>query len=105
MRTNILQILIALLVSVYSLSAEENKAKIDFNGVAPEQALSVYAKLSGLELITDSHVKSLRSKIMLQNSGLSKSEMMTSLEKALIEQAGVVITPLDGDVTRLFWTA
>jgi len=95
MRKNIVLILAAILVSFYSLSAEENKAKIDFAGVAPQQALAVYANLSGLELITDSHVQVLRSKIVLHNSRLSKNEMMASLEKALIEQAGVVITHLD----------
>jgi len=95
MRTNILPILTALLLSLCWLSADEAKAKIDFNGTDQQQVLQVYAKLSGLELITDSHVRHLKSNIVLHNSGLSNSEMMASVEKALIEQAGIVITHLD----------
>ena len=68
---------------------------IDFNGVDPSQALSVYAQCSGLELVIDSHVKSVHTPIVLHNSNLSSSEMATSLKKALTEQAGIVITRLD----------
>ena len=87
--------LAALLICFCSLSAEESKAVIDFNGVSPDQALDVYARLSGLQLITDSHLKSVHTPIFLHNSKLSSSEMMISIEKALIEQAGIVITRLD----------
>jgi hypothetical protein len=68
---------------------------INFNGVDPQQALSIYAVLSRCELISDSHVKSIHTPIVLHNSNLSNGEMMASLEKALAEQAGIVITRLD----------
>jgi len=85
----------ALFVSLCSLSAEEPKYTIDFKKVDTQQALSFYANLSGLELVTDSHVSAVHNPIALQSSSPSKSETMKLVEKALIEQAGIVITRLD----------
>jgi hypothetical protein len=67
---------------------------IGFNGVDPQQVLDVYRALSALELISDSRVKSVHNPIVLHSSGLSSSEIATSIEKALTEQAGIVITRL-----------
>jgi len=82
-------------ISENSMTPPSAQPGIDFNGVDPSQALSVYAQCSGLELVIDSHVKSVHTPIVLHNSNLSSSEMATSLEKALNEQAGIVITRLD----------
>ena len=68
---------------------------IDFSGVDPSQALFVYSQISGLELVIDSPVKSVHTPIVLHNSNISTCEMATSLERALTEQAGIVIKRLD----------
>jgi hypothetical protein len=78
-----------------SVTPPSVQPSIDFNGVDPQQVLSVYAGLSRLELVIDPSVKSIHTPIVLHNSNLSSSEMMTSIEKALTEQAGIVINRLD----------
>ena len=79
----------------YPLSTEESKYTIDFKAVDTQQALDFYKNLSGLELVTDSHVRFVHKPIALQASSPSRSEIMKLVEKALNEQAGIVILRLD----------
>lgn len=86
-------------VTLCSLSADNPKAAtfiMDYEGAPPSLVLSTYEKLSGLELIIDSHVKTVSSLIKLRIEGSrSKEELLKLLREALLNQAGIVITRLD----------
>jgi len=61
-----------------------------------EQVLPIYKELSGFELVVDSRVKSVRSLVSVESAKtLSKENTVKLIKKSLLEQAGVVITPLD----------
>ncbi len=70
--------------------------EINFQGVAPDQVLEIYHQCTGLELITDSRVHMLRTTVTIPDSNLPISQLAKLMEQALREQAGIVITPLDG---------
>jgi hypothetical protein len=62
----------------------------------PVTAAQFYADLTGMRLVTSSHVTCLTNRITLQPREAMKVSKMTKLvEKALREQAGVVLTKLD----------
>ena len=80
-----------------ALAADEPKGTLNFKNAELQQVLPNYKALSGLDLVVDSRVKTVRWPVTLQSSEpLSKAEAMKLIEKALLEQAGVVITRLDG---------
>jgi type II secretory pathway component GspD/PulD (secretin) len=80
-----------------ALAADEPKGTLNFKNAELQQVLPNYKALSGLDLVVDSRVKIVRWPVTLQSSEpLSKAEAMKLIEKALLEQAGVVITRLDG---------
>jgi hypothetical protein len=73
-----------------------NPGMINLKGLGKHQVLEVYQIMSGLELVVDSRVKSVSSLITLQNSStLTKAEAAKLIERALVTQAGIVITRLD----------
>jgi hypothetical protein len=79
------------------LAADEPKGTLDFKNAEVQQVLPVYKAMSGLDLVVDSRIRSVHSPITLQISApLGKGEATKLIEKALLEQAGVVITRLDG---------
>lgn len=59
------------------------------------QVLALYKDLRGVELVIDSKVKTVNHPINLQAGNISKEEVAKALEKALLEQAGIVITKVD----------
>jgi len=66
---------------------------------AVSQVLPLYSGTSGLELVIASNVKRVYATITIDvapNKQLEKTEAAKLIEKALIEQAGIVITRLDG---------
>jgi hypothetical protein len=60
-----------------------------------EKVLEVYKLLSSRELVISSNLKGVHPSITLRLQDTPKTEVMKAIEKALLEQAGVVITPLD----------
>jgi hypothetical protein len=98
---NICDFTVILLASFCLLSAEEPKGTMNFISVPSEKVLSFYHQLSGLGLITDSHVKLAHNPVTLRSSTpLSKTEMMEPMElieNGLIDQSGIVITRLDDE--------
>jgi len=69
---------------------------IQFKNVPPQNVLSTYEQLSGLELIISSNVRDVHSGINLETNLNSRSDAIAAVEKALQHQAGIVITKLDG---------
>ena len=69
---------------------------IDFSGATVPQVLDIYKVMTSLEMITDSRVKTIRSTITLKTERpLTKEQATRLFEKALLEQAAIVITHLD----------
>ena len=72
------------------------RAQITIANAPLSMALQIYRSASGLELITSSHVNTVRAEVTVQPPGsIEKPEMLKLIEKALLEQAGIVITKLD----------
>ncbi len=92
-------LLASLLVTFYSSPAEDAKpvtSIIDFKNAPPSMMLPVYEKLSGLEFVVDSRVKTVSTQISLRIEGaLPKEEVLKRMREALLKQAGIVITRLD----------
>lgn len=68
---------------------------VDFTNIDAQTIIALYAKLSGLELITDSHAKAIRAPISVQAYELTQSQQISLVVRGLREQAGIVITRLD----------
>jgi hypothetical protein len=69
--------------------------RIDFTNAKVPQVLEIYRALAGVELVTDSRVRTLPDHITLQAKADAPAQGAKLLEKALLEQAGVVITRID----------
>jgi hypothetical protein len=87
------------LLAVTSFCAEQKASQagmIDFAGSILPNVLEVYKAITKLEMITDSRVKTLHTPITLKTERpVSKEEGTKLIEKAVLEQAGIVITHLD----------
>ena len=78
------------------LSAESIlSGRIDFTDAEVPQVLQVYRALVGGELVTDSRVRTVHGHITLQAKADAPAQGAKLLEKALLEQAGMVITRID----------
>lgn len=86
-----------LLAVLHSSSAEPPgpAGSIRLKNAEIPKVLEIYKTLAGADLIIDSRVKSLRYGINLQVSGAGRAAVAKLVEKALMQQAGVVITRLD----------
>jgi hypothetical protein len=69
--------------------------RIDFTDAEVPQVLQVYRALVGGELVTDSRVRTVHCHLTLQAKADAPAQGAKLLEKALLEQAGVVITRID----------
>jgi len=98
MKTSLLISLILLLASISAHSAEAGGApgSIRFSKAEVSQVLPIYRAMAGRELVVDSRVKTVRHTITLEAQAAGKEEGAKLIEKALLNQAGVVITRLDG---------
>jgi hypothetical protein len=68
-----------------------------FKNVSASDVLSTYKQLSGLELVVDSRAKLVTSEVTFMNTTpLKKEDALKLIQSALLKQAGIVITPLDG---------
>jgi type II secretory pathway component GspD/PulD (secretin) len=69
---------------------------INFRGADVRQVLDVYKTLVQVEFIMDSRVKKLQARITARNErAISERQAAELIEKALLEQAGIVISGLD----------
>jgi hypothetical protein len=69
---------------------------VNFSSTHAVQVLQYYADLGGKELVISSHVKALSVSVTLQPEvTLKVSELLKLIEKALLEQTGIVITTLN----------
>jgi hypothetical protein len=75
---------------------------INFVNVQADQVLEIYKHYTKSEMVVGSHVYNARGKITLKFSG-SLEALTPLIEQALAEQAGIVITHLDGK--RVFVTS
>jgi hypothetical protein len=75
--------------------AEDVRSTIHLEGAGVAQVLSLYSKVAGLELVVESSTTNQSKRINLVLRSATKQEAVKALEKALKEQASVVITPLD----------
>ncbi|HTQ51388.1 MAG TPA: hypothetical protein VMJ12_11805 [Candidatus Acidoferrales bacterium] len=86
-----------LCLAVCAASAGEPKAPLNFINTPVQKILQMYQHFSGLELIEASDVKKLNTPITLRTPGpVSNADLVKLMEKALLTQAGVVISRLDG---------
>jgi hypothetical protein len=87
---------LALLDSKMVVGTEEcHHLTLDFTNIDAQTIIALYAKLSGLELITDPHAKVIRTPISVQAYDLTESQQISLVERGLKEQAGITITRLD----------
>jgi len=120
----VLPLLTAVFVALPAFAADESVGSLDFKNAGVDQVLPLYKSMSGLELCIDSRVKKLGFTINLRSPApltkaeavkqldsrvkkvgftvdlrssapLTKAEAVKQIEKALLEQACVVITRLD----------
>ncbi|HSY18487.1 MAG TPA: hypothetical protein VK815_09150 [Candidatus Acidoferrales bacterium] len=71
---------------------------IDLTNADAYEVLDIYSKLTGLKVVKDPQVKTIQSTsriVLTTTRPITKPQAIKLLEKALREQAGVVITPLD----------
>ena len=73
------------------------RGSILWKNLAVTKAVETYKDLAHVELVSDSRVKSVDHRIDLSLSDISTSEASKAIEKALLEQAGIVITHLDSN--------
>jgi hypothetical protein len=97
MKTSLLLAFGLLLAGFCSLSAESGvpPGTINFTNSEVSQILEIYRGMTGLALVIDSRVKTMHHPITLQAKAAAKDEAEKLIEKALVDQAGVVITRLD----------
>ena len=90
--------LASLLMTVCSSYADDTHPNIlNFTNVPASVVLSVYIRTSHLEFIVDSRAKAVSTPITLHNPSASTvDESLKVLETALLTQAGILITRLDG---------
>jgi type II secretory pathway component GspD/PulD (secretin) len=94
MKKIFLLIMLALLISSRSFCADEGLCSINFVNVPVEKVLDIYKPISGHDLVISSELKRVYGSITLKLQNATKSEARKAIEKVLLEQAGVVITPL-----------
>jgi hypothetical protein len=83
-----------LAVRLCAFSAAGAPGSVDFKNAELSQVLEIYQSMSGMELIIDPSVKALPRPINLKTDAATREEGLKLIEKALNEQAAVVITPL-----------
>ena len=94
MKKIFLLVLMGLLLSLRSFCADESGG-INLKNVPVAQVLDIYKNLASRELVISSEIKKVHASITLRLQDASRVEATKAVEKALLEQAGVVITPLD----------
>ncbi len=66
------------------------------------QVLAIYREMSGRELVVSSDVRKVRAGITVSNTvEIGRSEALKLIERALWDQAGIVLTRLDDHTTSV----
>jgi len=89
---------IALFIALFSsvlAYAGDFGGMVDIKGASAADALSLYSKLSNLELSIEPAVTNVYRTINLSIQSSSKKDVLTAFESALHDQANIVITKLD----------
>ena len=68
---------------------------VDFANISSDKVLLVYKELAGCELIESSDAKKQYHRSISIRQGGSKEEVLKAIEKAMVEQTGIVLTRLD----------
>ena len=97
MKTSLLLVFGLLLTGLASRAAEVGAAtgSIHFTNAEVSQVLPFYRSMTGLELVVDSRVKTVHYTVTLEAKAAGKEAGAKLIEKALVNQAGIVITRLD----------
>jgi hypothetical protein len=74
---------------------ESHHLSVDFTNVDSQTVIALYAKLSGLDLNTDSYARDIHKLISVQAYEITQTQMIKLVETGLKEQAGIVITRID----------
>jgi hypothetical protein len=86
----------ALLLVTHGKAGEIARGTLYFPEARVYHVLEIYEQLTDVDLMVDSRVKSLPSRITFTNhKPLTTSEAMELFEHSLLNQAGVVVTRLD----------
>ncbi|HVV01058.1 MAG TPA: hypothetical protein VHH88_06820 [Verrucomicrobiae bacterium] len=98
MKTISLFLFAALLLGFQAWAADTGRSwpgSVNLKNAQVSQILPLYEELAGVELIVDSRAKRVFARVSLHVEGGSKDQALKSIEKALREQAGIVLTSLD----------
>jgi hypothetical protein len=74
---------------------ECHHCSLGFTNIDSQDVIGLYAKLSGLELVSDSRSRAVHDQISIQGSELTQKQMINMVEIGLRQQAGIIITRLD----------
>ena len=91
------RILVALFASILTLGvAAEQQGVFKFTDADISKVLDAYRAATGLDLVVASNIEKAPGKVSLESKGqTSASEAARLIERALLDQAGVIITRLD----------
>lgn len=96
MKQILLPIVASLYLCVCSRAADYPAGSVNLKNATAQQVLPIYKAMSGLELLTDSRIKTVHISITLVSPKVnSKAELVKLIETALREQSGIIITQLD----------
>ena len=90
------RILVALFASILTLGvAAEQQGVFKFTDADISKVLDAYRAATGLDLVVASNIEKAPGKVSLESKGqTSASEAARLIERALLDQAGVIITRL-----------
>jgi hypothetical protein len=98
-------ILLTLLIAIHSSpAAEGERISVHLKKVSLQTIFRFYKKLSGLDPVLSSDVKKMSEQTLIDfdtGDSMLKSEAIKALEKVVMKQAGVVITPLDSSTASV----
>src|SRR5512140_1095549 len=96
MKRTILITVTSLLLGSFIEAAPGPAGTLNITNAEVRQVLPIYKEATGLELFVDSRVGNVHSPVTVTSAEpLSKAEIAKRIEKALLEQARVVVTHLD----------
>ncbi len=103
-KTLVIAVIVVVAVGIVALASDESAPKdtknmtatIHFNGVPVDVTLDTYKASTKLTLVIASDVRLATHLITLDATGVSPEVEQQKIEQALLKQAGVVITHLEG---------
>ena len=96
MKRTVLVFVTSVLLVTLTQAADDPTSTLNITNAEVRQVLPIYKEATGLELFVDSRVGNVHSPVTVTSAEpLSKAEIAKRIEKALLEQARVVVTHLD----------